>query len=91
MKMFDPDNHTRSAAHKKIYAFYTIAYTVVDFSAAVLFVIGSILFFSSSTTYAATWLFLIGSILFGVRPTLTLLRELAYVRQGEYDKIDKKP
>ncbi len=55
-------------------------------SAAVLFIVGSILFFSSNTTYAATWLFLIGSLFFAMRPTTTLLRELAYLRLGEYDK-----
>lgn len=86
MKIFNPDNHNRSDAHKKVYAYYALAYTLVDFSAAVLFIVGSILFFSSSTTYAATWLFLIGSLFFAMRPTITLLRELAYLRLGEYDK-----
>ncbi|MFS4439418.1 YrhK family protein [Paracoccaceae bacterium GXU_MW_L88] len=87
MAMFDPKNHTRSPEHERIYALYAMAYTIVDFSAAVLFVIGSVLFFSESTTYAATWLFLIGSVLFGARPTITLLREVAYMRSGEYGKI----
>lgn len=82
--MFDPRNSTRSARHRKIYAISALAYTVVDFLAAVLFVIGSILFFSSATTYAGTWLFLIGSILFGVRPTITLAREVAYRRLADH-------
>ncbi|MCA9473383.1 MAG: YrhK family protein [Nitrospirales bacterium] len=87
MKLFNPDNASRSEKHKKIYAFYALAYTIVDFSAAVLFIVGSILFFKQSTTYAATWLFLIGSIFFGLRPTTTLLRELAYIRAGDYDDV----
>jgi hypothetical protein len=80
MKLFDPAHHLRSATHRKIYANAELAYTIVDFSAAALFVVGSALFFSASTTYAATWLFLIGSILFGMRPTIKLVREFAYIR-----------
>lgn len=87
MKLFNPDNHTKSDRHKKIYAFYTLAYTVVDFSAALFFIVGSLLFFHGSTTYIATWLFLIGSIFFGLRPTTTLLRELAYIRAGDYKDV----
>ncbi|MCB1377290.1 MAG: YrhK family protein [Alphaproteobacteria bacterium] len=87
MSLFDPQNHTRSEAHRKIYAWSTMAYTAVDFTAAVLFIIGSILFFQASTAYAATWLFLIGSIFFGLRPTITLLREIAYMRVGDYRDV----
>jgi len=61
-----------------------LAYTLVDFLAAAMFVIGSILFFEPETTTAATWLFLIGSIFFGLRPTITMIREIAYIRLGDY-------
>ena len=67
-----------------------IAYTVVDFSAAALFVIGSFLFFDESTTYVATWLFVVGSVLFGLRPTIKLYREITYFRLGNYDEIAKE-
>ncbi|AXI48066.1 N-acetyl-gamma-glutamyl-phosphate reductase [Sulfitobacter sp. SK012] len=87
MKIFNPDNHTRTEQHKKIYAYCELAYTIVDVSAAVLFVIGSILFFSETTTYIATWLFVVGSVLFGLRPTIKLYREVAYLRVGDYDEI----
>lgn len=80
MKMFDPNNHTRSERHRRVYAKAELAYTIVDFSAAALFVVGSILFFKSATTYEGTWLFLVGSILFGLRPTIKLGREFAYLR-----------
>ncbi|MGW8370547.1 MAG: YrhK family protein [Gammaproteobacteria bacterium] len=43
--------------------------------------------FNESTAYAATWLFLVGSIFFGLRPTTTLLREVAYVRAGKYQDV----
>ncbi|MEO9651143.1 MAG: YrhK family protein [Roseobacter sp.] len=90
MSFFDPDNHNKSADHKRLFALCEIAYTVVDFSAAALFVIGSLLFFSESTTYVATWLFVIGSVLFGMRPTIKLYREIGYLRLGNYDEITKE-
>ncbi|MFT6023417.1 MAG: hypothetical protein ACI9PY_001534 [Ascidiaceihabitans sp.] len=48
---------------------------------------GSILFFNESTTFVATWLFVIGSVFFGLRPTIRLYRELAYLRLGDYQSI----
>ncbi len=87
MKAFDPTKHSCSATHKKIYAWSALAYTIVDFAAAALFVVGSVLFFSESTTYDATWLFLIGSVFFGLRPTITMLREIAYIRAGDYADV----
>lgn len=47
-----------------------------DFLIAVWFVIGSVLFFWESTTFAATWFFLVGSIQFLVRPAIRLGRHL---------------
>ena len=87
MNLFNPDNHNKSENHKRVYAMCEIAYTVVDFLAAALFVIGSILFFKESTTYFGTWLFVVGSVLFGLRPTIKLYREIAYLRLGDYDDI----
>jgi hypothetical protein len=90
MKLFNPDNHTQSEEHKKIYAYCELSYTIVDVSAATLFVIGSFLFFSPATTYFVTWLFVVGSVLFGLRPTIKLYREFAYLRVGDYDDIAGK-
>jgi YrhK-like protein len=87
MRLFNPDNDTRSQKHKELYALYTLAYTIVDFLAALMFIVGSILFFKEDTAYIATWLFLIGSICFGLRPTITMLRELAYIRAGDYSDL----
>lgn len=91
MKFFDPANHQRSSRHSKIYAYAELAYTAVDFSAAALFVVGSILFFSPSTTDTGTWLFLVGSILFGMRPTIKLVREIAYLRIGDLEDVADPP
>lgn len=84
MKLFDATNHTRTQAHREIHAYAALAYTLVDFTAALMFIIGSVLFFDKSTVYTGTWLFLIGSICFALRPTITLLREIAYIRLGDY-------
>ena len=45
-----------------------------DVLIALWFLVGSILFFFESTTYAATWCFLLGSIEFLVRPLLRFAR-----------------
>lgn len=84
MKLFHPDNRTRSEEHKRIYAIHELAYTINDVGAAALFVVGSILFFNEATTYAGTWLFLIGSVMFGLRPMIKLVREVRYLRMGDY-------
>lgn len=86
---FDPQNRNRSARHLKLYAYCELAYTMTDFCAAALFVVGSLLFFSEATTYVATWLFVIGSVLFGVRPSIKLVRELIYMRMGDYGDVAK--
>ncbi len=87
MKLFNPDNKNYSEAHKRTYAMYELAYTINDVCAAALFVVGSILFFKESTTYAGTWLFLIGSIMFGLRPMIKLMREIKLVRMGKLDQL----
>lgn len=89
MQIFNPDNARQSEASKKVYAWYELAYTAVDFAAALLFAIGSILFFKTETTHLGTWLFLIGSILFGLRPGVKLFREIALIRLGEYKDVGK--
>lgn len=74
--MFRTRRFDASSAHRQVYSLYEIAYTLVDFSAAVLFIIGSILFFYKSMQDAGTWMFLIGSIFFALRPTVRLFREI---------------
>ncbi|MBI1262903.1 MAG: N-acetyl-gamma-glutamyl-phosphate reductase [Rhizobiales bacterium] len=83
MTMFLPDNSAKSPRHQKIWARYEVVYTIVDFSAAVAFVIGSLFFFFPDMSYQAAWLFLVGSICFAMKPTIRLLRELQYLAMGE--------
>lgn len=80
MALFAPDNRDKSDRHRKLYSRYEIAHTLVDFGAAMSFVIGSVAFFFEAWQVFATWNFLIGSVLFGVKPTLKLAREIHYLR-----------
>ncbi len=85
--MFEPDLKTASQRHMQVYAFYELIFTVVDFAAALLFIIGSILFFKESTTYMATWLFLAGSICFALKPTIRLIREVHFLKLGKAELL----
>lgn len=76
MKPFDDALRTRSPRHAEITRRYEIGRTLVEFLAAVSFIIGSIFFFYPGLVYAGTWLFVIGSVLFAVRPTVRLALEL---------------
>ncbi|MGO2003478.1 YrhK family protein [Arthrobacter rhombi] len=81
--LFTRDHQHQSREHSRLTARYEIAYTSVDFLAALLFIVGSIFFFSESTTFFATWLFLIGSLCFALKPTLRLIREIKLARLDE--------
>ncbi len=91
MKWFDPTARTRSPAHARVYALYEIAYTAVDFVAALFFLVGSALFFWAETTFAGTWCFVLGSLCFAAKPALRLLRQIAYLRLGDYEKVSAPP
>ncbi len=55
---------------------------VNDIFVALWFIIGSILFFSPSTSTLGTWLFLVGSIELLVRPLIRLARNVHVGRIG---------
>ncbi|MBV7408363.1 YrhK family protein [Maritimibacter sp. DP1N21-5] len=90
MPLFHPDNRTRSEASRKLYARYEVAHTGVDFLAAACFLIGSFLFFSNTTQYAATWLFVIGSLAFAAKPTIRLIREVKLYRLGDLETLAER-
>ncbi len=60
----------------RIHDRYQTAFLVVDFAAALQFVVGSVFFFFPAWQTAGTWLFLIGSLCFAVKPSLRLARQL---------------
>ena len=89
MSFFDPRTRSRSLRNRKLYAAYEIAYTAVDVTAALLFIVGSILFFWESLSVSATWCFLIGSIFFALKPTLRIVREFHMLAEGDYADLDE--
>jgi hypothetical protein len=90
MKFFQSDLRTRSDQHRNIYALYELTYTAIDLSAAVLFIVGSILFFYQDLQDAGTWCFLVGSIFFAAKPMLRVVRELHLLAIGDYDDLAKR-
>ncbi|MEY8840817.1 YrhK family protein [Cribrihabitans sp. XS_ASV171] len=88
---FQKDHRSEgSPRQKRVYAMFELAYTIVDFTAATLFVIGSVMFFSESWQTAGTWMFLVGSICFAAKPTLRLAREVKLAAMGDMDDLAKR-
>jgi uncharacterized membrane protein YgdD (TMEM256/DUF423 family) len=90
MSLFNSGRSHDSPRLARLYAAYEIAYTGVDFTAAALFVVGSVMFFSEEWQTAGTWCFLIGSICFAAKPTLRLVREVHYARIGGVEALAER-
>lgn len=90
MQIFRHENRQQTEASRDLYARYELYYTLVDFSAAFAFIIGSVMFFFEAWQTPGTWLFLIGSILFAMKPTIRLVRELKLYRMGDYDDLAQR-
>ena len=90
MALFRPENRTKSLRNRRLYAAYELAYTLVDFSAAMLFLVGSVLFFYKSLETPAIWCFVIGSVCFALKPTLRIVRELHYVYEGDLKDVAER-
>lgn len=87
MRLFDPRNRDIPPRLASRYAALEVLHTAVDFAAAFLFVIGSVLFFSEATKTLGTWGFLIGSILFAVKPAIRLAREIWLGKHRHIDRL----
>lgn len=79
--------HVQSEDRDVLYARFELFYTLVDFSAAICFLVGSIMFFSQAWQFPGTWLFVVGSALFALKPTLRLLREAKLYSMGDTDDL----
>lgn len=90
MKLFRHRTRQATEESRRLYARFEIAYTIVDFMAAVCFVIGSVLFFFDAQQIPATWFFLIGSLLFAAKPTLRLIREIKLYQMGDMCDLAKR-
>ena len=87
MRLFDPRDRHITAQQARRYAMFEILHTIVDVLAALLFVVGSILFFSEQTKFAGTVCFLIGSLLFAAKPSIRIIRELWLARLHRVDQL----
>ena len=87
MRLFDPRSRQISPQQARRYAKFEILHTLVDFLAALLFVIGSVLFFSEQTKMAGTVCFLFGSIFFAAKPSIRLVREFWLSRLNHVDRL----
>jgi hypothetical protein len=87
MRLFDPRDRETTVREARFYAIFELLHTAVDFLAAGLFVVGSILFFSDSTKTAGTWCFLVGSICFALKPTIRLTREIRLASLRHVDRL----
>ena len=67
---------------------YEIASILNDIVIAVWFIIGSVLFFSVSTSTLGTWLFLFGSIQMAVRPAIRFARRVHLQRLAPGNPTD---
>ncbi len=87
MTLFSHQNRERSEKARRTYAAFELAHTLVDFLAAICFLIGSILFFWPVYETAAIWLFVVGSFFFAMKPTLRLVRELKLAAMGDAEDL----
>ena len=90
MAFFNPQNRNRSDRTRKIYAVYEIAYTLVDFLAALLFLVGSAMFFYAELENPAIWCFVVGSAFFLMKPTIRVVREFHYLAIGDYADLAER-
>ncbi|WP_172326833.1 YrhK family protein [Mangrovicoccus sp. HB161399] len=90
MRLFERDHRQGGAEKRRLYAAFEIAYTAVDFTAALLFILGSVCFFYDSLMTAGTWMFLVGSFCFALKPTIRLWRELRLARMGDTERLAER-
>jgi hypothetical protein len=73
--VFNNRLYTATPRHRQVYGSYERVFTLVDFSAALLFVAGSVCFFFPELMTAGTWAFLVGSLAFAAKPSVRVARE----------------
>ena len=87
MPLFKPSHRRKYVNDDKAYALFELAYTSVDMAAALLFIVGSVMFFSEDWQIPGTWCFLVGSICFALKPSIRIYREIYYFSRGDYENL----
>ena len=90
-RLFRHETRERTEASRALYARYELIRTAIDFAAALCFVAGSVMFFSSAWTYTGTWAFLVGSLCFAAKPTVKIAREVHLYRIGDLQDLAAEP
>lgn len=90
MILFNPDTSSRSTRHRKLYAAYELVFTIIEFTAGMLFLVGSWMFFYASLQNPAIWCFVIGSACFVIGPSLKLAREVHYAMIGDFEDLAER-
>jgi hypothetical protein len=67
---------------------YETLSTANDFLIGVMFVVGSVLFLSESTSTVGTWFFIVGSVQLLIRPSIRLARRIHLQRFDTPDRTD---
>jgi hypothetical protein len=88
--LFTQSHRTGSDAKKRFYAAVELVYTAVDFSAAVCFVVGSVMFLYEDWQTVGTWFFIVGSILFAFKPVIRMAREIRLAAMGDDTDLAKR-
>ncbi|MBE3636928.1 YrhK family protein [Mangrovicoccus algicola] len=89
-RLFETEHRRGGPEKRRLYAAFELAYTVVDFAAALCFVIGSVFFFSEALMTAGTWLFLVGSLCFALKPAIRLWREIKLAAMGDAEDLAER-
>src|SRR5699024_8443415 len=89
-RLFDPRKREISEHQARRYAMFEALHTTVDFLAAFLFVIGSVLFFFPELQTAGTIGFLVGSLSFAANPSIRLSHEVWLARSGYAGNLAQK-
>jgi len=86
----DGSLHGVKPGKRKAYAASEIIYTLVDFSAAMAFTLGSIMFLDEQLKHTGTWFFIAGSVLFALKPTIRVVREIKLAASGHEEELANK-
>ena len=90
MNLFRHENRQQNEDTRRLYAITELVYTFVDFSAAMLFLVGSVLFFWPEYETPAIWCFVIGSACFALKPTIRFTREVKLALMGDAEDLAER-
>ena len=86
----DHADPAESPTRERIFALYELWYTLVDFAAAISFLIGSVLCLNEATRSIGTYFFLVGSVFFVMKPAIRLLREARRAALGDTETLARR-